>query len=814
MWVMPSSSARCAQLPRAADKVPFYAALKKFRDYLNGHIPHMDEAECVFTDPKFKACYETDAKPDLLIGANSTSFADVTDISNSGVNSAMNPTTVIGSQISPAAQIHIGINPANHQMGGTVHTLMGGGGGDDVPGKKKRGRPKKIRLADGEEPKITPPRRTPAQQQLTLDGEMPKKKRGRPKKIKSDMMNVMDMSGGGGVGGAAVQSAGPTGMDPSADVMMGMCSSLNTNRMFPMHQQQPPSQHQQHQPQHQQNQHQHHHQHQQQHHQQNHQNQQQHQQHHLHPHQQHPQNSPNPNPFGPIAQQQQQHLQHQSSSTPPMRYGSMLMNAGSIPSPNDLSGLQSYHHQQQSSPQQQQFTHADLSSEISAAISTSEQHLGGPIGGGALNTGVGTTKSPAQTPPNQHCTGQSDFDNNASGSIHDENNTSNDCGPNNTGSTGGFASPAPSTHSEHGGISHLQQQQQHNASYSPYRSTPNSVYMEQRTNESNDGYMQPQVSAGGRLHTVMEQQQQDSPHHTHGGDVYKLPDVASKSLSGLESLVDQIPNLNDSESASSNSSLTAVGAAGVLHGLNETRMHDTSGSTAATLSEQYQTSCLYGGYTSGLNDSMLAAGAGGSVNPPISGASAPHYPSAQFSPQNSIGCGSPTVPPAHHPIAGPQQQQQQQSYAGLSSPFSVSSLTASANYPTAATMNSYHSNLLAVHHGGGGGASSGSGMLNGGAAPPSMYMEPHMPMPVNPLYHHPAYGQHGGYSGYGPAVVAAPPPTIHMPSPNYPYGYGNAGAYGQPTHHPAAGHPATGYLANHHHSIFDRIKPDIGYGGF
>lgn len=50
MWVMPSSSARCAQLPRAADKVPFYAALKKFRDFLNGLVPHVDEAELVFPD--------------------------------------------------------------------------------------------------------------------------------------------------------------------------------------------------------------------------------------------------------------------------------------------------------------------------------------------------------------------------------------------------------------------------------------------------------------------------------------------------------------------------------------------------------------------------------------------------------------------------------------------------------------------------------------------------------------------------------------------------------------------------------------------
>ncbi|KAJ8667731.1 hypothetical protein QAD02_009394, partial [Eretmocerus hayati] len=54
MWVMPSSSARCAQLPRAADKVPYYAALKKFRDYLNGTITHIDESDIVFADTKLK----------------------------------------------------------------------------------------------------------------------------------------------------------------------------------------------------------------------------------------------------------------------------------------------------------------------------------------------------------------------------------------------------------------------------------------------------------------------------------------------------------------------------------------------------------------------------------------------------------------------------------------------------------------------------------------------------------------------------------------------------------------------------------------
>ena len=51
---MPNSSARCAQLPRAVDKVPFYAALKKYRDYLRGSIAELDESEVVFPEVKLQ----------------------------------------------------------------------------------------------------------------------------------------------------------------------------------------------------------------------------------------------------------------------------------------------------------------------------------------------------------------------------------------------------------------------------------------------------------------------------------------------------------------------------------------------------------------------------------------------------------------------------------------------------------------------------------------------------------------------------------------------------------------------------------------
>jgi len=54
VWVMPSSSARLAQLPRAIDKVPFFEALLKFKDYLTGKISHVDECDVTFANVVLK----------------------------------------------------------------------------------------------------------------------------------------------------------------------------------------------------------------------------------------------------------------------------------------------------------------------------------------------------------------------------------------------------------------------------------------------------------------------------------------------------------------------------------------------------------------------------------------------------------------------------------------------------------------------------------------------------------------------------------------------------------------------------------------
>ncbi|CAH0697661.1 unnamed protein product [Spodoptera exigua] len=139
MWVMPSSSARCAQLPRAADKVPFYAALKKFRDYLNGLVAHVDEAELVFPDNTSRR---------------------------------------------PQEEMEIRRLTMEPEPGDTIILEDG----TEVPLKKKRGRPKKVKLENGEVAPAAPrqpraPRPPPA---LDAHDQPPKKKRGRPKKIRPD----------------------------------------------------------------------------------------------------------------------------------------------------------------------------------------------------------------------------------------------------------------------------------------------------------------------------------------------------------------------------------------------------------------------------------------------------------------------------------------------------------------------------------------------------------------------------------------------------------------------------------------------------
>lgn len=150
MWVMPSSSARCAQLPRAADKVPFYAALKKFRDYLNGAVSEIDDKELVFSYSRLKNFFEPEIKEEKSDSCgvyNYSKVNELTDISN--------------------------VKRDNET-------------GDVLQVKKKRGRPKKIKIEGQNSLNANNVGQKVEEPKIKLDEKtgIPKKKRGRPKKIK------------------------------------------------------------------------------------------------------------------------------------------------------------------------------------------------------------------------------------------------------------------------------------------------------------------------------------------------------------------------------------------------------------------------------------------------------------------------------------------------------------------------------------------------------------------------------------------------------------------------------------------------------
>ncbi|KAL1493407.1 hypothetical protein ABEB36_011467 [Hypothenemus hampei] len=373
MWVMPSSSARCAQLPRAADKVPFYAALKKFRDYLNGLIPEIDENEMVFSEPKVKSCYEAEPKADL--------FSELTDISSAVIKNE----------------------------DGTI-----------VPCKKKRGRPKKIKV-EGEEPPPKPVVRKPAPTpNMNSCGDFPKKKRGRPKKVKIDSIGL-DNNGTANISQCFSNPSPIQSPNNFYPMNSAMTPPNNTGNMY---NQQPPVYNQSPKPQYSQ--------------------------------------SPRPTYSQSPRPAYNQSPRQQYNQSPRPQYSN---------SPRPPFGSQSPR------PHSQPFTHSDLSSEISAAIS-SEQ--------------LGSPSSPIGAP---------DFDP-PPGLTEDA-----EC----------RLSPAPSTNSEN--IHHY--------------------------------HMSPAASTNGdQTHHYYHQSYnmdptQDTSQYT--APPQKTQDIASKSLSGLESLVDQIPSITDSE---------------------------------------------------------------------------------------------------------------------------------------------------------------------------------------------------------------------------------------------------------------------------
>ncbi|XP_043069399.1 uncharacterized protein Tdg isoform X1 [Drosophila bipectinata] len=233
IWVMPSSSARCAQLPRAADKVPFYAALKKFRDFLNGVIPHIDDSECVFTDQRIREQNQTESiekkKPLLANNQKTVCLTDNGVCSRTSSDCGNAPSgSESQAQFSNAKFIQVKTNiesvssaTTNRSFGTSGdNTMVNNSTSNSAVGdnsylpvfiqqqpqeKKKRGRPKKIKDQEIIDPTIKKNSLLGQQMQhhdinnilnlsMISGGDsdvVPKKKRGRPKKLKPTIDNLI-----------------------------------------------------------------------------------------------------------------------------------------------------------------------------------------------------------------------------------------------------------------------------------------------------------------------------------------------------------------------------------------------------------------------------------------------------------------------------------------------------------------------------------------------------------------------------------------------------------------------------------------------
>lgn len=627
---MPSSSARCAQLPRAADKVPFYAALKKFRDYLNGMITDLDETEVVFTDSKLKNYFEPELKEEPKDEHSFYGYGrlptngELTDLSNAIVKKD-----------------------------------------DQPPAKKKRGRPKKIKSDCIEVKKV--PSEVPKKEHDN-PCEMPKKKRGRPKKIKTE------------------------------DVLVNSNGIADHNTAPP----------------------------------------------------------PISNCFSPPIQSPNNYAQQNFSPSYSNQSHSYSQNPSQ--SPTEVrnyhhSPAQPQHYSQSPQPASQPFTHSDLSSEISAAIS-SEHNLGSPS---PTSPSLGP---PDFEPPSSMPEDTNDGHQNSSRVNKDEVNGENQQNQNECR----FSSPAPPNDGS-------------NMNYQNYGN-----FQQNAENHSVIGYNH---GAGTDYNTKRSLNQ----------------DVSSKSLSGLESLVDQIPSIAEGE--------TPHNSVGNNNGEEQ---FDSNHVPTSQFNDD-------SGYLPGYPNSQQYSGSN-SNNP---NNYSPHYTSTS----SNYSVSTSNSYSLHHSSASMNFSVTSLANSSeVSSSFSVSSLA--SNYTSMnSSVNSYPNLIgaphpMAGHVVGGANGMFGNGMSGGimeracgmGSSMGSLGSPVGLPNPMSSMsmgtsslpYPYSQYS-HGAspYPGTSGGGFQYPPThSLHMPSPNYPY----------PSPYSNSTYPQPSYLPNH---VLDRLKQDrmdIGFGGF
>jgi thymine-DNA glycosylase len=663
MWVMPSSSARCAQLPRAADKVPFYAALKKFRDYLNGLVPEYDENDYVFNDPKY-------------------------------------------SQISTEAELKSDENLAFTALENGEVVMVD-------PNKKKRGRPKKIRGENGEEIPSTPKsRKTNNNNNENInsegnDDESGKKKRGRPKKNKDGTTNspapkkkankqkLNEM-----MEGESPQHLTPPSSVPPQGVDMNSMQHLPPQIM------------------------------------------QQHQQQQQHPGLMNnncnsinrpflpPMESPSANNYnGAISQNHLQQSNQQSQNASPVNLCFPPTGIDHVAQPEMSPHLQQQQYQQRQTPVAQQQIFATNSSTPEVSNDMSTEPMTSPIS--ASPALIPTDfEPPINSVPNGRSSNELNPYSQMQQPVMEQQQQQQLQHPTH--------SPSSQTQSPHGmpGIYPQQHQQPHMIA-NISNGSPYSPYSRQHSQQQQQAMHQQQSQQ-----PIYPNHQQSPHHHAQpnnnvntkqvnggGGGIDPYKDVATKSLSGLESLVDQIPNLNEQEAG-----LGSLGHTVTPHNGNLDILSSSCGLIEVISGESYTN--IFPAYSSPGTPNLAA------TSPSVASSS---------SILPSLG------PPHHHSHYSYSAAAAASQSPYSANPFSVSNL-ASSSYPSAAAaaMNSYHQNLMSQSH------------LT------SSFMEPpHMPVPVTPLYH---YQQQQGYPGYAPPH----PSALHMS--NYPYSSYPASSY--PASHP------------------------------
>ena len=187
---MPSSSARCAQLPRALDKVPFYTALRKFRDYLKGTLAELKDEDISFQNLKIKN-FKND--PSIKMESNLGDLEPcIRELQNQNCHGALLDNSMIKEEELEETRLDdleeeeiTKIPHSLFHLNGMTREQLESLDCPTIPIRKKRGRPKKT-PDDPNAPPRPRPRPPPTELMMCNGEEPPRKKRGRPKKVLED----------------------------------------------------------------------------------------------------------------------------------------------------------------------------------------------------------------------------------------------------------------------------------------------------------------------------------------------------------------------------------------------------------------------------------------------------------------------------------------------------------------------------------------------------------------------------------------------------------------------------------------------------